>query len=277
MTPALELRSTDVRYEARRRSASVSALRDATLTVNRGERIAIVGRSGAGKSTIARLATGLVKPTGGTVLSLGADVATATRRELRALRRRIHLVFQDPYQSLHPAFTVRQLVAEPLMISGIRAAERDVQISGALTQVGLTPAEQFLERSPASLSGGQRQRVAIARALVSRPELILADEPTSMLDASLRATIADLLLTLQRADNAALLFITHDLALARYVSDRIVVMANGEIVEDRPTEELLADPGHDETQRLLAAVRHDMSKYPKLETKSSPSGVTRVT
>lgn len=261
MTAALELRSAEVRYQGRRGSAAVVALREATLTVDRGERLAIVGRSGAGKSTIARLATGLVKPASGEAVSLGTNLGTANRRELRMLRQRIHLVFQDPYQSLHPGFTARHLAGEPLKIAGVSAADRAPQIEQALTEVGLTPPEHFLDRLPASLSGGQRQRVAIARALVAQPDLILADEPTSMLDASLRATIADLLLTLQAADNAALIFITHDLALARYVSDRIVVMANGEVVEDRPTEELLADPQHVETQRLLSAARHDMSKY----------------
>lgn len=259
-TMALELRDVEVRYRGRRGASDVVALRHVNLSVHRGERVAVVGRSGAGKSTLARLATGLTKPTAGEVFSLGVPLDELSRRRMRALRSRMHLVFQDPYQSLHPGFSVRDAIAEPLAIKGVQQTARNDLIAGALEAVGLVPPEQFVARVPSSLSGGQRQRIAIARALVAAPELLLADEPTSMLDASLRATVADLLLTLQQTNGAALLFITHDLALARYVSDRIVVMAHGEIVEDRPTEELLDDPAHDETRRLLSAARHDVRR-----------------
>ncbi len=246
---ALELDGVSVRY------GTIEALNDVSLTIEAGERVAVVGRSGAGKSTIARLACGLARPAEGRVATLGVELSALNRKELRALRQRLHLVFQDPYQSLHPGLGLRQLVGEPLAISGTAKASHQERIEEALTRVGLTPPERFLGRRVASLSGGQRQRVAIARALVAAPELILADEPSSMLDASLRATIADLLLELQDQRGAALVFITHDLALARHVADRTIVLAGGRVVEDRATEDLLADPTHAETRALLQAAR----------------------
>lgn len=254
MSAALELKGVDVTYGGRRGADVVRALRNVSLSINRGERVAIVGRSGAGKSTIARLACGLLRPSSGSVSSLDSDLSNTSGHELKVLRRRMHLVFQDPFQSLHPGLTVSQIVSEPLVID--RVINHEAEVTSALTSVGLSPPETFLDRRPGSLSGGQRQRVAIARALVAKPELILADEPTSMLDASLRAAIANMLLDLQRAQNAALVFITHDLTLARQVADRIVVIANGEIAEDRETEALLADPQHEESKLLLAAARN---------------------
>lgn len=263
MSAALELDRVDVRYRGRRRrDAEVVALRDVSLSISAGERVAIVGRSGAGKSTVARLACGLAVCSTGRVRSLDADPSALGRRELRRLRQRIHLVFQDPYQSLHPGLGVGRLVGEPMAIAGTPKPQRRGRTIEALARVGLTPPERFVDRRAASLSGGQRQRVAIARALVASPELILADEPSSMLDASLRATIADLLLELQRERRAALVFITHDMALARHVADRIIVLADGSVVEDRATEELLADPLHDETVALLSAARHHRRPAP---------------
>lgn len=247
---ALELDRVSVRY------GQVEALTDVSITIAAGERVAVVGRSGAGKSTIARLACGLTSPAGGRVTTLGVEMSALKRKELRALRQRLHLVFQDPSQSLHPGLGVRQLVGEPLAIAGTKTATQQDRINDAMTGVGLAPPDRFLDRRVASLSGGQRQRVAIARALVAAPELILADEPSSMLDASLRATIADLLLELQDQQGATLIFVTHDLALARHVADRTIVLADGSVVEDRATEDLLADPEHPETRALLDAARH---------------------
>ncbi|MGI9596663.1 MAG: ABC transporter ATP-binding protein [Acidimicrobiales bacterium] len=265
MSAALELDRVDVRYDGRRRNdVAVEALSDVSLTIAAGERVAIVGRSGAGKSTVVRLACGLASCRKGHVRSLGVDPATLGRRELRRLRQRMHLVFQDPYQSLHPGLGVGRLVGEPMAIAGTPKADRRDRIVEALARVGLTPPDRFLDRRAGSLSGGQRQRVAIARALVAAPELILADEPSSMLDASLRATIADLLLELQQERSATLVFITHDLALARHVADRIIVLADGSVVEDRPTEDLLADPRHRETLALLAAAGHRRKPAPKV-------------
>lgn len=256
MTAALNFTDVRVSYRGRRRSTSVDALADVNLEIASGERVAVVGRSGAGKSTIAKLACGLTSPTSGTVSVFGTEIARTSRSELRRLRHRMHLVSQDPYQSLHPGLRVGDLVNEPVAIAG-RARTSGSEVLEALARVGLTPTGQFVNRRPATLSGGQRQRVAIARALVAQPELILADEPTSMLDASLRATIANMLLELQAEMEAALIFITHDLALARQVADRIVVLSEGRIVEDRPTEQLLSEPEHLETRQLLAAARHE--------------------
>jgi peptide/nickel transport system ATP-binding protein len=257
MSAALRLCGVDVIYRDRQGSSTETvALRDADLLVERGERVALVGRSGAGKSTVARLAVGLVQPTAGSVSVLGEELSGVSTRRLRALRRRMQMVFQDPYQSLHPGFTVAQLVSEPLAIAGVRRSEWNDRVIAALEELGMRPAGQFLDRFPGSLSGGQRQRVAIARTLVARPELILADEPASMLDASLRASVAEHLLAVRRNLDATLLFVTHDLALARHVADRVVVLADGRIVEDGPTEEIIASPAHAETRLLLESARH---------------------
>lgn len=256
MTSVLELSGAGVEYgRGRRRGSGTVALRDADLIIERGERVALVGRSGAGKSTIARMAVGLVLPTSGSVTVLGQDLATLSSSDLRRLRRRMQIVFQDPYQSLHPGLRVEQIVGEPLSIAGIRRRERRSRVVEALEVLGLRPSDQFIDRYPSSLSGGQRQRVALARTLVAGPELILADEPASMLDASLRASIAEHLLAVRETLDATLVFVTHDLALARHVADRIVVLADGFIVEDGPTEQIIAAPAHQETMSLLDAAR----------------------
>ncbi len=252
---ALDLHDVTVTFRPRRGRAEVSALRGVSLRVERGERVALVGRSGAGKSTVVRLAAGLVPLDSGSLTVLGEDLSTAGSRQLRQVRRRFQVVFQDPYGSLHPGMRVRDLVAEPLAIAGASRSDRHVAAIAALDDLGLRPASQFLTRYPGSLSGGQRQRVAIARTLVARPELILADEPTSMLDASLRATVADQLLEVRSRLGATLVFITHDLALARHVADRIVVLREGRVVEDGPVDRILGAPTHDETKLLLAAAR----------------------
>ena len=253
---ALRLRGVRVAYSPRRAGAApVVALDGVDLAVEPQERVALVGRSGAGKSTVARLATGLVSPAAGTVEAVGENLAALSRRELRRVRRRVQTVFQDPYDSLHPGMRVADLVAEPLAIAGVARRQRTSRAADALEVLGLEPAADFLHRRPGSLSGGQRQRVALARTLVAAPELILADEPASMLDASLRATVTAQILEVQRAVEATLVFITHDLALARRVADRIVVLEEGRIIEDGPTEQILTDPATEETRVLLAAAR----------------------
>lgn len=250
---ALAFDDVTVEYRGRRLDEPVAALRSVSLTINTGERVAVVGRSGAGKSTLARVSTGLVLPTSGTADVLGVDVARLRGRPLRELRRRVQTVFQDPYDSLHPGMTVAQIVAEPLAVAGVAADLHGAAVDQALVSVGVQPPEEFRHRHVGSLSGGQRQRVALARTLVAKPELILADEPTSMLDALLRKSVAQQLLAVQVDVGATLIFITHDLALAGMLADRIVVMADGEVVEDGPVESVLFDPQHDETARLLDA------------------------
>ena len=253
---AIRLDRVDVSYAAGRRDRRpVEALSALSLEVELGQRVALVGRSGTGKSTIARLVTGLVRPSSGTVEVLGEDLQSCTGPALRRLRRRMHLVFQDPYDSLHPGMKVCDLVSEPLAIGGMGRAERRHRAAEALADLGLRPVEPFLDRYPGSLSGGQRQRVAIARTLVAQPELIVADEPASMLDASLRVAVAAQILEVRERLGATLVFITHDLALARHAAEQIVVLSNGTVIEAGPTERVLNQPAHAETRLLLDAAR----------------------
>ncbi len=253
----LVLRGVSKTYERRSRlgrgDVLVPAVRDVSLTLARGEILGLVGESGAGKSTLTRLVLGLEQPDTGQVLLDGVDLAGLSPRALRAARRRMHLVLQDPYQSLHPGMRVGRAVAEPLEIAGIPREERRRRVARALEEVGLQPAAEFVDRYPHEMSGGQRQRVALARAVVGQPELVIADEPTSMLDASLRADILSLITAIRDAHSTAFLFVTHDLAMARYVADRIAVLQDGELVESGATEQVIGSPAHPYTRTLLAA------------------------
>ncbi len=231
----------------------VNAVDDVSLTVDRGEILGLVGESGAGKSTIGRIVLGLDRPEHGQVLFDGIDLTALSPRRLRRVRRRMHMILQDPYESLHPGMRLARIVAEPLAIAGVRRSDVPAKVASALDEVGLVPASGFLRRYPSELSGGQRQRVAVARALVGRPELVVADEPTSMLDASLRAGVLELILSMRDRLDTAFIFITHDLAVARYVSDRIAVMHEGRLVEIGETDSLIAEPHDDYTRTLLAA------------------------
>ncbi len=253
----LVLREVSKAYQRRsslgRQHEAVPAVQDVCLTVGRGEILGLVGESGAGKSTLTRLILGLEHPDRGQVLLDGVDLTTLSAAALRTARRRMHLVLQDPYQSLHPGMRVGQAVGESLAIAGVRAAQRSGPVSAAVEEVDLRPADDFLHRYPHEMSGGQRQRVALARALVGRPELVIADEPTSMLDASLRAGILALITAIRDSHGTAFVFVTHDLAMARYVADRIAVLQSGRVVECGPTEDVIGNPQHPYTQTLLAA------------------------
>jgi len=247
-----------VRYASRgfswgRRSDERPAVDGVQVSVNKGEMVALVGGSGSGKSTLARCLVGMQNFASGKVSVDGTDVATLSRRETKALRRRVQMIYQDPYESLSPRQRVRAIVAEGLAIHGVDRDERDERVIATLVSVGLTPAESFLDRRPFELSGGQRQRVAIASSLVLEPGYLIADEPVSMLDVSVRAGVLTVLDNLRSTRDLGVLMITHDLATAVHVADRIVVMRNGRIVEEGTAVEIVHSPSHSYTKALLAA------------------------
>ena len=237
-----------------RAGAPVTAAEHVCLTVGTREAVGLVGGSGAGKSTVVRAVAGLVRPDAGRILLDGHDVWAGSARRRRALRRDLHLVFQDPYTSLPPTLPVAAIVAEPLVIHRLAGRERRRELAAAaLEAVRLHPVGRYLPRYPHQLSGGERQRVALARALVTGPRLILADEPTQMLDAALRAELVDLLDELRTTRGLGVLHITHDLALAAHSCSRLAVMAAGRVVEQGATGEVLAHPAHPATAALVAA------------------------
>lgn len=251
--PVLELRRVSATYRRRAgHGRAVPALREVDLRVERGEIVGLVGRSGAGKSTLAMLALGLVAPSAGEVRVDGVPLAALDRRGRRRRRARMHLIFQDAYDSLPERLAVERVLAEPLVIQGERRPDH-VRLRDALARAGLRPAEAFLGRAAAELSGGERQRLALARAIAARPELVVADEPTSMLDPDLRIELIDGMRAACDSDGTAFLFITHDLALARRLCDRLVVLAEGRVVECGPAEQVLATPRAPETRTLLEA------------------------
>ena len=230
----------------------VQAVRGVSFTIGKGEILGLVGETGSGKTTVGKCVVRLLDPSAGTVAFDGQDITRVPRRKLRQLRARMQMVFQDPYSSLDPRMTVAQIVAEPLRAhTPDSASQVRAKAAQALARVGL-PAP-VLQRLPHELSGGQRQRVGLARALVLEPELLIADEPVSALDVSVRAGILNLLADLQRSMGFSCLFITHDLSVAEFLCDRVAVMYLGEIVEVGTRSELFADPRHPYTQSLLAA------------------------
>jgi oligopeptide/dipeptide ABC transporter ATP-binding protein len=236
--------------------ALLHAVDGVSFELRRGEVLALVGESGCGKSTLAQTLIGLEAATSGQIHFEGRDITHLDARGLRALRRRIQMVFQDPYESLNPTMTVGEAVAEPLRVHGLarHPADRAARVHQALESAGLKPAQDFVRRYPHELSGGQRQRVVIAGALVLEPIVLLADEPISMLDVSIRAEILNLLADLRRARGISVLLITHDLATAATIADRVAVMYLGRIVEIGPAAAVLGAPRHPYTQALLSVV-----------------------
>jgi peptide/nickel transport system ATP-binding protein len=238
------------------RGGRVHAADDVSFALRPGTITALVGESGSGKSTVARLLARLYVPTSGSVLFEGRDVAADhRRREVLRYRSQVQMIFQDPFGSLNPVKTVRHHLARPLRIHHVVPRNRvEQRVLDLLEQVGLAPPEKFAEKYPHELSGGQRQRVAIARALAVEPLVLIADEPTSMLDVSIRIGILNLMRDLKAEHDLAFLYVTHDLASARYVADDVLVMYAGQIVEQGPAEQVLQHPLHPYTQLLLSAV-----------------------
>jgi peptide/nickel transport system ATP-binding protein len=262
-TPLLEVRDLVVHYPiprgivgalTRKPRLVAHAVEGVSFSVAQGEMLALVGESGCGKTTTAQTAMRLVSPVSGSIWFRGQDITKLSHHDMRPLRRRIQIVYQDPYESLDPRFRVRDAVEEALIVHGIGSrADRQQRAVRALERAGLTPADLFLDRFPHELSGGQRQRVAIAAALVLEPELLVADEPVSMLDVSVRAGILTLLDGLRRS-GLGILMITHDLSTAAHYADRIAVMYLGRIVEQGPAREIVENPQHPYTKALISVV-----------------------
>lgn len=234
----------------------VRAVDGVSFNIKRGEIFGLAGESGSGKTTTGRLLLRLIDPTSGNIYFEGRDLAKIPDRELKPLREKMQIIFQDPYESLNPRMTLIDIISEPLRVLGKASSEAEVEerVRKILEEVELMPPEEFLHRYPHELSGGQRQRVAVARAFVLRPEFVVADEPVSMLDVSIRAEILDLMFTMVEKYNASFLYITHDLALARHMCDRLAVMYLGKIMERASTEKIVYESLHPYTKALIAAV-----------------------
>ena len=249
----------------------VTAVNDLNISIRRGEVLGLVGESGSGKSTVARLIAQLIVPTSGELAVNGQAVPRRmSGRALRRFRQHVQMIFQDPYASLNPLHSIGYILSRPLKIHGVvKTGSARPEVIRLLERVGLSPGSTYIDKKPHELSGGQRQRVGIARALAARPELILADEPTSALDVSIRLDIMNLMLDLRDQEGLSMLFITHDLAGARYMSDRVAVMYAGHLVEVGPAGDVIGAPAHPYTRLLKSAA-------PKPESGLKPEHVDAV-
>jgi len=239
-----------------RKKTVVHAVDGISFDIKEREVFGLAGESGSGKTTTGRLLLKLIEPTSGKLIFKGNDLAKLKEKEMKALRRKMQVIFQDPYESLNPRMTVSDILAEPLTVQGVVSSRAEIEEKSRemLEAVEMTPPTEFLLRYPHELSGGQRQRVAVARAFILNPEFVVADEPVSMLDVSIRAEILNLMLDLVGKFNVSYLYITHDLALARHMCDRLAVMYLGKIVEMGPVETLVYEPLHPYTNALIDAV-----------------------
>jgi len=238
-----------------RKQLYVRAVDGVSFDIKKGEIFGLAGESGSGKTTTGRMLLRLIEPTSGKILLDKEDITRIPEGKMKPIRKRMQIVFQDPYESLNPRMTIFDILAEPLQIQGIsNEKELKTRVSKALEDVQLVPPEEYTYRFPHELSGGQRQRVATARALVLSPEFIVADEPVSMLDVSIRAEVLNLMVDLMNKYQVAFLYITHDLALARHICDRVAVMYLGKIMEMGDVDNVILEPLHPYTQALIAAV-----------------------
>ena len=239
----------------RRELKYLQAVDGISFKIKRGQMFGLVGESGCGKTTTGRLLVKSIAPTAGEIVFNGKSIIELDDDEVRNFRQSVQMIFQDPYQSLNPHMTIFDIIAEPLKIHKIGAFnQREELVAGIMEKVGLSPAASFIFRYPHELSGGQRQRVAIARAMVIKPDFIVADEPTSMLDVSIRTQVIELMKKLQEESRVSYLYITHDLAVARYLCTEIAVMYLGKIVESGEIEKVTQNPAHPYTQALISAV-----------------------
>jgi oligopeptide transport system ATP-binding protein len=258
-TPLLEIRHLKTWFDAgsgvfARGRSYVKAVDDVSFSIGAGEVLGLVGESGSGKTTVGRTILRLIDPTAGEIIFKGVDIAAVPQSALQRYRREAQPIFQDPFASLNPRMRVEEIVAEPLIVHGIGSgrADRRQRVAEILRLVGLS--SEHMSRYPHEFSGGQRQRIGIARALAAGPEFIVADEPVSALDVSIQAQVVNLLHDLKRRLGLTLLFIAHDLAVVEYISDRIVVMYLGRVMESAPARELCRNPKHPYTEALLSAV-----------------------
>jgi len=238
-----------------RKELFVRAVDNISFDIKKGEIFGLAGESGSGKTTTGRLLLRLVEPTRGSVLFKGTDITNLKESELKPLRRKMQIIFQDPYESLNPRMTIGDITSEPLRVQGI-GSEKEImeRVNKILEDVELVPPEEFIFRYPHELSGGQRQRVGVARAFALEPEFVVADEPVSMLDVSIRAEILNLMISLVQRTGASFLYITHDLALARHMCDRIAIMYLGKIMETGPTDKIVNEHYHPYSAALINAV-----------------------
>ena len=273
-TPLLETRNLERYFEQdtspiefllRREKEPVQAVDDVSLSLHKNESLGVIGESGCGKSTLLMTLMGLHDPTAGQIFYKGEDVATFDKSDWKSFRRNVQIIFQDPFNSLDPKLTVREALLEPLKIHGI--GDRDRRVKEALENAELEPAENYMHRRPGQLSGGELQRVSIARALVLEPEIILADEPVSMLDVSTQASVLNLLSELIEDLGVSMFYISHDLSTVSNVCDLINVMYLGRIVERSETRELLEDPKHPYSQALVQAIPSHSLEHDRERTK----------
>lgn len=266
MTKILEVENLEKHFEVSkgifsRNKTIVKAVDGISFEILKGESLGLVGQSGCGKTTTARALSLLDPKTSGTILFNDSNdnsminIDDLDEEGMKNFRRNIQMIFQDPYESLNPRWTIKDIILEPLNIHNIGSTEdREEAVKEILQTVGITPPENYLPRYPHELSGGQRQRVSIARTLIMKPRFLICDEPTSMLDVSIRISIMDLMMKLADDLDVSYLYITHDLAVARYMCNNIAVMFNGKLVEIAPTEELLHNPIHPYTKRLISSI-----------------------